>query len=77
MDLQRVQNNGDDKCVYACFSPAVAVFNQNISYPDGKFYFIEVCVRSCDGCVRYFFSCTYNVSMLEGNNCFHAVIYFG
>lgn len=55
MDLQRVQNNGDDKCVYACFSPAVAVFNQNISYPDGKCYFIEVCVRSCDGCVRYFF----------------------
>jgi len=55
MDLQRVQNNGDDKCVYACFSPAVAVFNQNISNPDGKCYFIEVCVRSCDGCVRYFF----------------------
>lgn len=54
-DLQRVQNNGDDKCVYACFSPAVAVFNQNISNPDGKCYFIEVCVRSCDGCVRYFF----------------------
>lgn len=53
MDLESLQNNGDYKCVYACFSPALAAFTQNISYPNGKWYFIEG--RSCDGCVRLFF----------------------